>query len=391
MANGNPDKRYQELAEKWLNGSITPDEEQEFAQWYNKDQDALLEIPAAVAGSEEEHRRLLLAAIDRRRMPPLPSRRMSPRRIWIRAASAAAVLILLAGGSYWLITRPARSPAPVARVALKTDVPPGTTRATLTLDDGKQIVLDTAQQGLLATQGTATIKNAHGALLYQGGGDGSPDGPLRYNTLSTRNGEQFPLTLSDGSRLILDASTTIHYPVAFTGKDRTVEINGRAWFEVAKDPARPFYVVKGNQRVLVLGTQFDVNAYDNEPDLKVTLVAGKVQVLSGAAAGLLQPGQQAVVVKSKDHIQIIDHADVEAATAWKNGQIIFHGADAPAILREIERWYDVKVDIQGTLSKRSFFLEGSRRANLSELLRGLEVNHIHCRIDGEKRILTVTP
>lgn len=382
MANGTPDKRYQELAEKWLNGTITPEEEKEFAQWYNKDQDAPLEIPAAVAGSEEEHRRLLLTAINRQRMPVVAFRRR-----WIHAASAAAILMLLAGASYWFIIRSGKSNTPVARATLKNDVLPGTTRATLTLDDGKEIVLDTAQQGLLATQGTATVKNANGMLVYQG----SADETVRYNTLTTRNGEQFPLTLSDGSRLILDASTTVHYPVVFTGKDRTVEINGRAWFEVAKDPARPFYVVKGDQRVQVLGTQFDVNAYDNEPDLTVTLVAGRVKVMSGVAAELLQPGQQAVVAKRKGHIQIIDHADVEAATAWKNGQIVFHGADAPAILREIERWYNVKADIQGTLSKRSFFLEGSRTANLSELLRGLEVNHIHCHIDGEKRILTVTP
>ncbi len=306
-----------------------------------------------------------------------------------RTGVAAAVLLILLGGiGYWSYYGSMPKPADTtAKSFLKNDVLPGTTKATLTLDDGRQLALDTVQHGLLAEQGVTRISNTNGALVYNGNGNDR----LRYNTLTTHKGEQYPLILSDGTRIFADASTTIRFPVAFTGSERVVEINGRAWFEVAKNAKQPFYVVKGDQKIRVLGTHFDVNAYDNEVDMKVTLVEGSVQVMNGKTKGLLKPGQQAVLTKNNSGIRVIEAADVEQATAWKDGVIAFHHADVATIMREVERWYDVDITIKGTLPNRSFYFSVPRTVKLSELLRFLEVYNIRYEIDGEKRKLTLMP
>jgi transmembrane sensor len=376
-----PDKRYTELAEKWLNGSINPGEEKEFAAWYNHGQDTPVYIPDTIAQSEDEHRLKIFGGIIRQRGQVVPMRKRM-----MRIASIAACLLLLAGTGYLYFRSTSLPKESITKMlVVKNDVLPGLTRATLTLDDGKQIVLDTARNGLVAQQGNATILNKDGVLVYDAF---QKDGPLRYNTLTTHKGEQYPLTLSDGTKIMVDASTTVRFPVAFTGKERTVEINGRAWFEVAKNSDMPFYVIKGDKKVRVLGTRFDVNAYDNEADLKVTLVEGSVQVVNGLGVGMLKPGQQAILAKSNSDIKVVEDADVEQAIAWKNGIIAFHDADITT-MREIERWYNVDVEIKGELPKRLFYFDVSRKARLSEILKVFEIYKVHSTIDEENRKLTI--
>jgi ferric-dicitrate binding protein FerR (iron transport regulator) len=308
------------------------------------------------------------------------------KRPWRQWTVAAAVLFLLAVGTWFFVHTGHRAQQPAVTVKV-TDIMPGATKATLTLEDGRQVALDTAFTGVLAQQGSARLVGKNGALVYEGA---APGEKLRYNTLTTHKGEQYPLTLSDGTKILADASTTLRFPVAFTGKDRTVEINGRAWFEVAKG-TRPFYVVKGDKRVQVLGTQFDVNAYDDEADLKVTLIAGRVQVMNQTARQLLEPGQQAILDKNNAGIQLVRDADLEQATSWINGKITFHNADVPTIMRAVERWYDVDVEIRGALPARNFYFTVSRTAPLSELLHFLEIYHIHYTLDGITRKLVLMP
>ena len=308
------------------------------------------------------------------------------RKVAAAASVAAAVLLLVFGGWYLFFQNsPKNVPQQLAINSVKTEILPGKTRATLTLDDGKEIVLDTAQNGLLAEQGNTLIHNSNGTLVYNGVNDGA----VRYNTLTTHKGEQYPLTLSDGTEVFVDASSTIRFPVVFNGDQREVSINGRAYFHVAENKSKPFYVVKGDKKVRVYGTQFNVSAYDNEKDMKVTLVQGSVKVMNGASEGMMVPGQQAILAKLNSTINIIDNADIEQAIAWKNGVIAIHHADVSSILQEIERWYDVDIEVIGELPKKDLYFDVSRNAKLSELLRIFEIYHIKYSIDAAKRKLTV--
>jgi hypothetical protein len=312
------------------------------------------------------------------------------RNLFFTVSVAASIIFILAGGYFFLnskFTVRGINPQLTAKHAVKEDIFPGVKKATLTLDGGEKIVLDSAQNGILARQGNTAITNINGALSYTG----KNDGPIRYNTLTTQKGQQYPLTLSDGTEIFLDASTSIRFPVAFTGNDREVTINGRAYFHVAENKALPFYVIKGDRKVRVYGTQFNVSAYDNEKDIKVTLVQGSVQVSNGKKATMITPGQQAVLSIGTEDIKVIENADVEQAIAWKNGIISMHHADMSDILKEIERWYDVEVVVNGVLPQKDFYFSVSRNVNLSDLLRIFEIYHIKYKIDAQNRKLTVNP
>ncbi len=387
MASDAARKKLLDLLKKYAAGNTTP-EETAFVEEYFRHFDSEAFIYQNFSDDDKE-------AIENRLLSKIESRIVELETapvipMWkkiTRVASVAAIVLLIAG-AYWLVSHKSEPNSTITQNEFKKDIHPGTTKATLTLDNGKQIVLDTTRNGLLAREGTTTINNAGGALVYAGTGDGT----VRYNILTTHKAEQYPLTLSDGTRIFVDASTTIRYPVVFLGKERRFEIiNGHVWFEVAKNPAMPFYVVKGDRQVKVLGTHFDVNAYDNEPDLKVTLVEGSVQVSSGNNTSMLKPGGQAVLQKTNHSIQVIEDADVEEATAWMNGKTTFHSADLGTVSRFIERWYDVEVVTDGKLPERIFYVDISRNANLSALLKAFDINKVHYSFDSETKKLTIMP
>jgi transmembrane sensor len=315
-------------------------------------------------------------------------RRMQP---WKRIAVAASLIGVLVMG-YWLYNnRESGVGSGQVTARITNDVAPGGNKAVLTLSNGKTVVLDDAKNGVVAEDGNSKVSKTNDGQLAYTALNGKPTEVL-YNTLTTPRGGQYQLTLPDGSNVWLNSASSIKYPTAFTGGTRDVEITGEAYFEVAKNAAMPFNVKSNGQVVQVLGTHFNVNTYSNEDSIKTTLLEGSVIVRAEGGnrkSEVLKPGQQAIL--KHDAIQIVNDADTEEALAWKNGLMVFHSADAATILREIERWYNVDVVIKGELPKRSFFLEGSRKAKLSELLRGFEVNHIKFTIDGEKRKLTVYP
>jgi transmembrane sensor len=384
-------QQLRSLLRKYLRGDCTPEEVrfvEGYWDWFERDPGV---FETFTDTEREDLRERLLARIEIRAME-MEEVKVIPfyRKVWVRTA-AAAVLIGLIALNYFYGYRPGHGSTPATQAAVKTDVNPGTTRATLILSNGQRILLDTARRGLIAQQGATQVVTGNKGLVYDNGNKAGKEDELRYNTLVTRKGEQYPLVLSDGTIILLDAASSIRYPVAFTGKDRTVEIDGRAWVEVAQDPGKPFFVVKGKQKIEVLGTSFDVNAFDNEADMVVTLVAGKVRVVNAGQTGLLAPGEQAVLANSGDRIQLVEHADVEAATAWKNGRMVFHEADMGAMLRELERWYDIDVEIRHPLSTKKFYFDISRTAKLSEILRLFEIYHLPYSLDAANRKLVVNP
>jgi transmembrane sensor len=305
------------------------------------------------------------------------------RRIGGYAAVAASVLLIVAGVVIWQQTNSSR-PATTAE-ASKHDVPPGSNKAILTLSNGQQIVLDFAAKGGLAQQGSTQVtKTDSGQIAYHASSE-KPTVVL-YNTLATPRGGQYQLTLPDGTKVWLNAASSIRYPVFFTGPERRVEITGEAYFEVAKNASKPFkVVVDGTQEVDVLGTSFDVNAYPDEREIKTTLLEGSVK----AEGVILKPGQQAAWNVGQP-VKVQKDADLEEAVAWKNGKFIFTGNDLGSVMRKIARWYDVDVEYKGDFSGDEFVGVISRFKNISEILGMLEQTRtVKFTVEGRK--VTVLP
>jgi len=305
---------------------------------------------------------------------------------WFRYA-AAVLLLATAAVWIWGIKTPERDTIVTISDSQPIDVEPGGNRAILILADGSTIVLDSSNIGTLAMQGNARIeKTASGEIVYRVGG--KEKGEMMMNTMSTPRGGQYRLTLPDGSKVWLNAASSITYPTAFTGNNRTVQVDGELYFEVAKDAARPFIVKKGATHVTVLGTHFNVNAYNDEDQVKVTLLEGSVQVSSetSGAAALLKPGQQISVYETAMLSQPA-YVNTDQVMAWKNGIFNFHKASLQEVMRQLSRWYDVEVVYEKGIPAIEFGGEMGRDLTLSQVLKGFEDMDIHFEIASGKRLI----
>ncbi|HWK02760.1 MAG TPA: FecR domain-containing protein [Puia sp.] len=299
--------------------------------------------------------------------------------------AVAAILLLVVGGAWWWLLLNRQAPVAAGKPAAPSiDVLPGGNRAVLTLAGGKQIILDSAANGLLTQQGNVQIqKLANGRLAYQRI-DEKP-GSVLYNTLSTPRGGQYQLSLPDGSRVWLNASSSITYPTAFAGTERMIKVTGEAYFEVVHNGRQPFRVRAGDQLIEDIGTAFDVNAYTDEPGVKTTLVEGKVKVSRGVAVRVLSPGQQAQSLGGD--IEIVPHADMEEALAWKKGAFAFRDADLPTVMRQLARWYDIDVEYDGPVPTGHFDGEIGRSLTLNQVLQGLANTRINYTIINNHKII----
>jgi len=301
------------------------------------------------------------------------------RKIW-KFAVAASIIAVASFGGYFLLDR-----HPESQTAyFKNDISPAHNRATLTLADGKKIILTKGLSGQLAQQAKTSIGiNGQSAITYTSTGN---TGTIAYNTLSTATGEQspYPLILADGSKVWLDARSSITFPVAFSGKQRVVKITGEAYFEVFHDNARPFKVIVKNQTVEDIGTHFNISAFDDDKAITTTLLEGAVKVIVPAApAGvLLKPGQQAVLNGST--LQLAN-ADVEESMAWKNGYFRFNNEDIQSIMLKLSRWYNIDVAYDGAITTEKFYATSSRSKNISEVLNLLQkTKGVHFKIEGRR-------
>ena len=297
---------------------------------------------------------------------------------WIKYAAAAAVIILVVtGGLYRWVQRPAELPVVVA----VQDVAPGSNKAVLTLADGSTVTLDSAGNQLIRQGGTA-VRQSGGQLTYDAG---SSVAAISFNTLTTPRGGQFQVRLPDGTKVWLNAASTLRYPTAFAGNERKVEVTGEAYFEVAKNAAMPFKVNAGNRaEIEVLGTYFNVNAYEG---LSTTLLEGEVKVLAMQGGGqvILKPGQQAKLLPD---IKVISNPDLNKVMAWKNGLFNFEGASFREVMSELERWYDIEVVYEGPVPDIHFGGELSRNKSLAGLIAALRDAEVHFEIKGRTLIVT---
>jgi len=306
---------------------------------------------------------------------------------WMRMVAAAVVILFISGISYWITTNENKHKIKVAAIpSVKSPaILPGGNHAILTMADGSTIVLDSVQNGRLQ-HGNANIKKQNGLLVYDGSTPSRGNMPVTYNTLSTPRGGQYQVVLPDGSKVWLNASSSLHFPTAFVGKFREVELTGEAYFEVAKNREKPFHVKVNDIQVEVLGTHFDVNAYQDENAIRTSLLEGSVKITKGTASDLLKPGQQGVIKKNDNNIEI-KNADMDEVIAWKNGLFQFDGANITAIMSEIGRWYNVDIVYAGKVPVRSFEGKISRDAQLSDVLKILELSDVKFNIEGKKIIV----
>lgn len=308
------------------------------------------------------------------------------RPLW-RAAAAACIILLLGIGTYFLFNHRSQQAAPIetAHQRYKNDVSPGSNGATLTLANGEKIVLDNAGNGTLAVQGNTKLINRNGQIAYTKDGNGG--GEELYNTITTARGRQYRLILADGSSVWLNAASSIRYPANFTGKERRVQVTGEAYLEVAKDAGKPFFVTVNGMEVQVLGTHFNVNAYNDEANAVTTLLEGSVKVSKKDASVMLTPGQQAQL-RTNGTLSVIKNADVVAAVAWKNGYFSFDNTGIESVMRQLSRWYDIDVSYEGNkIPSESFWGDLQRSSSLTSILKVLEKSGIKFTIDGKKLIV----
>jgi ferric-dicitrate binding protein FerR (iron transport regulator) len=306
--------------------------------------------------------------------------------LW-RWVAAAAVLILLGTTGILLLPREKKMPVAVQTVHYTNDVAPGKTGAVLQLADGSTITLDSAGKGVIARQGDATVvRQGNGGVAYRAAGDGH-DAAILYNKLSTGKGRQFQVVLPDGTKVWLNSSSSLRYPTTFSGGQRRVEMTGEAYFEVTPDAARPFIVKADRQDITVLGTNFNVNVYDDEPVKRTTLLQGSIRVNTAQGHALLVPGEEATTDRNGSQLKV-NTVNAEDAVAWKNGFFHFDNADLPTVMRQLARWYDVEVRYEGAVPASGDFKgEIGRDLTLAQVLKVLEQARVHFRIEEDKRIV----
>ncbi|UKJ06570.1 FecR domain-containing protein [Solitalea lacus] len=301
---------------------------------------------------------------------------------WVGVAASVVFLVGILG--YWSFRQ--TEPQVSQQVATADIIAPVANRAMIVLANGQKVYLDQKANGAIARDGNATVeKTADGKIVYKAN-NGSLASNL-YNTLSNPRGSSVvDITLSDGTRVWLNAGSSLSYPVAFSGRERKVQISGEGYFEVAHNANMPFKVSKANMEVAVLGTHFNVNAYDDESVIKVTLLEGSVKTSLGNKEGVvLKPGQQARVA---NNIEVFKQVNLEKEMAWKQGMFRFEDTNIKEVMRQVARWYDVEVEFRGDVSKVNFGGSVSRQVNISELLKRLEAtNLVKFSIVGRKVIV----
>jgi ferric-dicitrate binding protein FerR (iron transport regulator) len=310
-------------------------------------------------------------------------------RLWPRIAVAASIAVLMGTGIFYF-TQPKEEKVQVA--TKPQEIAPGGTKGVLTLSNGKQIVLsEITAKDTIAQEGEeneVTIKmNANGEVTYiiNPNTDGGKD-DNSFNTLSTPIGGQYNIILADGTKVYLNAVSSIKYPTQFNGDKRVVELEGEAYFEVAKNKNKPFIVKSNNQSIEVLGTHFNVHSYNNESVVKTTLLEGSVAVTYKNQKAILKPGQQSDVSDNFSKIKVKE-VDPEEAVAWKNGRFKFDNADLKNVMRQLERWYGIKVEYRGNVSDVRFNGGTFRNKNLSEVLKVLELSNIKFKVEGKTVIV----
>lgn len=373
-------KEAKELLTKYKERTCSEEERVLLESWYLNYEDELSDLSPEVLA---EAKAKVWAAL------PVHQAGRPAIRLWTRVAAAASVVVCLAIGWWFLQNHNEISPMASKEVAAR--ILAGGNKAVLTLADGSEISLNDVANGELASQqGIVITKNKDGQLEYRvDPGNGVAMKGEHFNTISTPAGGQYQVILPDGTKVWLNAASSLKYPTVFGSQERKITLKGEGYFEVAHDQTRPFKVQSNNQTVEVLGTHFNISAYENDGVIKTTLLSGKVQVMTPhtKAATVLKPGEQSVL---EDNSLKVSEVMTEDEIAWKNNSFVFNNEKLGSIMRKIARWYDVEVICPPDLAESVFVGSGSRSKSLGWTLEKLEsTGTVHFKVEGRR--VTVMP
>lgn len=308
--------------------------------------------------------------------------------IFYKSLSAAAAIIILLGiGLYF---RSSLNPNPgtqIASVKINQDALPGVNKAVLILGNGQKIILDSLSNGPIAkTENFEVNKTENGQLVYHAFDKNHKNARTEdINTLVTPRGGEYRITLPDGSKVWLNATSSIKFPGVFKGNIREVELKGEAYFEIAKNSAMPFRVRSNGAQIEVIGTHFNVKAYGNEKRMKTTLVEGSIKITAGNSSHLLKPGQQAILTKGE--LKVLDNVDIEEQVAWKNGLFIFKDATIEEVMSQVASWYDLNVSFEGKIPEKLLTGKVSRSVNSTEFMNLLNYAGVKFKITGKNIVI----
>lgn len=377
--------RITELIEKVYNNTATADEIRELDQLYLEFDskpgytDKLSEI------RKTAYKDSIYNRITERIAPEINNEqeKASSTSLKFWYAIAAAIVVLISTSVIYFQFSNVKQVNGLQHIA---DVKPGGNKATLTLSNGSQIVLSDAKDGNLASENnTAIQKTKNGQVSYLASAESESAVEL-FNLMTIPKGGVYTLILSDGTKVILNSASSLRYPIAFTGKERKVELSGEAYFEVAHNRRKPFKVVSRNQVIEVLGTHFNINSYGDNNTVKTVLEQGSVKIYTGSVSKVLKPGQQAIL--KEDQLEV-GEADLEESLAWKNGYFRFNNENIKSIMPKLARWYNIEVSYDEKVSNIGFYGTISRDKNISEVLKMLEyTKSVHFKIEGRRVMVT---
>ncbi|MES2109820.1 MAG: FecR family protein [Bacteroidota bacterium] len=363
-------EQLKELFKKYHEGKCTEEEKALLEAWYLQFNEHDLDITPG-----------RIKAIGKRIFRELPGNHMEVIKIGLKLLAAA-----IAFGAIIAITLKLSLPQDKSPKLSNThDIDPGTNEAVLTLSNGKKINLSNAVAGQLVSQsGIRILKTTSGQIIYKFMPDAGHSAE-NSNNITTPNGGQWQLILPEGTKVWLNSLSSLTYPATLgKQKSRIVQLNGEAYFEVAKDKLHPFIVRTGQQEVEVLGTHFNINSYPDEPSVKTTLAEGRVKVslTGGGKSKFLMPGQQAILMNAD--LKVSD-ANIEEALAWKNGYFRFNDESIQSVMRKLSRWYNIDVQYEGDIPDEGLNGKVSRFRNISQVLKALEATKtIHFKVEGRR-------
>jgi hypothetical protein len=384
--------RIEYLFERYFTDNCTNDEHQEFLLLVNEKENdeefiKLLEVywQQDLGGRQvpgEVSERIFREIIQ----PPRKKFFLIPVKypLWSLAGAAAIILMVVISGV--LLTDHVKQKDSMAKTILyPKDIRPGGNKAILTLSNGNTIVLDSTTKGKLVDRGLKVIKLDNGLLTYQGAQNTVTS--ISYNTITTPPGGQYEVILADGTKVWINAASSLRFPTVFSGTQRELELKGEGYFEVTHDPSKTFVVKVGGMKVEVLGTHFNIMAYGDEESVNTTLLKGSVKLEYGTENRVLVPGEQGKWNK-KEEMQVVKNADLEEALAWKNGRFQYHSTNLGVIMRQIARWYNVTIVYEGDVRAECFSGSIPRTDNVSQMLQMLELtNTIHFTVEGKSIIV----